>query len=240
MNPLRVLTYNIQFGRGMDRVVDLDRIAAAIRPFDPDVLALQEVDIHRTRSGVCDQAQYLADKLGLTLEFSTAIEVGTERCGNATLTKLPILATRHVRLPRRTPTSEPRCALLTRLAWGDSELDLINTHLTDAAGMAERQSQVEEVLAALGDRRTIVCGDLNCTPLSRPFRTLARQLRPIASPLSWPSTLPLIPLDHILIAGDLHVVRSGLWRGPGVRRASDHVPVFAELERGAAPGVAAA
>jgi len=240
MTPLRVLTYNIQFGRGVDRAIDLDRIAAAIRPFDPDVLALQEVDIDRVRSGGRDQARYLADQLGLTLEFATAIEHGTERCGNATLTRLPILRTRQVRLPRRTPTSEPRCALMTRLGWNDTEIDLVNTHLTDAVGSAERQTQVEELLHALGADHTIVCGDLNCTPWSRPFRTLARQLRPIASPLSWPAPMPVIPLDHIFIRGDLHVVRSGLWRGPGVRRASDHVPVFAELELGVAPGVVAA
>jgi endonuclease/exonuclease/phosphatase family metal-dependent hydrolase len=47
--------------------------------------------------------------------------------------------------------------------------------------------------------------------------------------VSWPSPLPLMPLDHILINGDLAVIRSGLWRGPGVRIASDHAPVFAEI-----------
>jgi endonuclease/exonuclease/phosphatase family metal-dependent hydrolase len=240
MKSLRVLTYNIQFGRGIDRAIDLDRLAAAIRPFDPDVLALQEVDIDRARSGFRDQAQYLADQLGLTLEFAAAIQEGSERCGNATLTRLPIVRTRQVRLSRRTPASEPRCALVTRLAWGDTELDMVNTHLTDALCSAERQTQVNELLQAIGADRTILCGDLNCTPWSRPFRTLARQLRPIASPLSWPAPLPVIPLDHIFIRGDLHVVRSGLWRGPGARRASDHVPVFAELGRGNAPGVIAA
>lgn len=238
--PLRVLTYNIQFGRGTDRAIDLDRIAETVAPFSPDVLALQEVDIDRARSGFRDQVRYLADKLGLTFEYVTCIDDGAGRCGNATLTRLPILRTRQLRLPRRTPTSEPRCALVTRLAWAGTEVDVVNTHLTDAAGMAERQTQVEELLALLGDDRTVLMGDLNCTPWSRPFRTLARQLRPVASPLSWPAPLPLVPLDHILIRGDLRVVRSGLWRGPLVRRASDHAPVFAELELAHVPSAVAA
>ena len=228
MQPLRVLTYNVQFCRGIDRAVDIPRIAAAIAPFDPDVLALQEVDVDCARSGMCDQAQRLAELLGLHVTFGPTIERGNERIGNATLTRLPVLATRQVRLPVSLPDHEPRCALVTRHTWRDLELDLINTHFSDRSAR-DRQAQAEEVLRAIGEDPTVVCGDLNCTPWSRPFRTLARRLRPVASPRTWPSPLPLIPLDHILIRGDLTVLRSGLWRGPGVRRASDHLPVFAEL-----------
>src|SRR4051812_45073164 len=41
----------------------------------------------------------------------------------------------------------------------------------------------------------------------------------------------VVALDQVIIRGAVRVLRSGLWRGPGVRRASDHAPVFAELER---------
>jgi endonuclease/exonuclease/phosphatase family metal-dependent hydrolase len=228
MSLLRILTYNVQFCRGVDRAVDISRIAGAIAPFEPDVLALQEVDIQCARSGTCDQAQRLGEALGMEVMFGAALPLGTGRSGNATLTRLPVLATRQIRLPVAVASHEPRCALVTRFGWRGLEVDVINTHLSDRSA-GDRLAQAEELLRAIGEDPTVVCGDLNCTPWSRPFRRLARHLRPVASPRSWPSPLPIIPLDHILIRGDLSVVRSGLWRGPGVRRASDHLPVFAEL-----------
>lgn len=236
MRPLRVMTYNIHGGRGTDGRVDLARIADVVASFDPDLLALQEVDVNRSRSGDVDQVQDLSQRLGLEARFGMTIEVGTEQYGIATLTRLPILTTYQLALPWRAanPRSEPRCALVTRVDWHGTEVDMINTHLSVRFG--ERDGQVATILEALAAddipdaATTIVAGDFNCTPWSRPFRALRGGLRAAASPRSWPSALPLIPLDHILFKGRFRVVRSGPWRGAGVRRASDHVPVFAELE----------
>lgn len=236
MSGLRVMTYNIHGGRGTDGSIDLERIAAVVEPFNPDILAIQEVDVNRSRSGAVDQAQLLGERLGLDVRFGLTVEDGPERYGIATLTRLPIVDTRQLCLPWKesNPRSEPRCALVTRLEWRGTEIDMINTHLSVRFG--ERQGQVATLLAALDDAgapalsETIIAGDFNCTPWSRPFKTLCCGLTSAASPRSWPSALPLIPLDHILFRGQLRVVRSGIWRGAGVRRASDHVPVIAELE----------
>lgn len=230
MSGLRVMTYNIRGARGSDDRVDLGRIAAVVAPFDPDILALQEVDVNRARSGSLDQAHELGERLGLTARFAVTVERGSEHYGIATLTRLPILESRQLCLPRRAQR-EPRCALVTRLAWRDIELDMINTHLSTQ--LSERGQQLAALLGALGEDRaaeTVIAGDFNCTPWSRPFRALCCGLTSAASPRSWPARLPVIPVDHILFRGRLRVVRSGLWRGPGVRRASDHMPVVAELE----------
>ena len=234
MSGLRVMTYNIRGARGSDNRIDLDRIAGVIAPFGADIVALQEVDVNRARSGRIDQAHQLGQRLGMTVQFGPTVESGTERYGIATLTRLPILASRQLRLPRR-ELREPRCALVTRLDWRGTELDMINTHLSTQ--MSERGEQLAALLAALGADHapeTILAGDFNCTPWSRPFRQLCGDLRSVASPRSWPAQLPVVPIDHILVRGRLRVVRSGRWRGPGVRRASDHVPVVAELAATAA------
>lgn len=228
MSALKVMTYNIRGARGSDGRVDLDRVAGVVAPFAPDILALQEVDVNRARSGGIDQAHQLAERLGMTARFAMTVERGSEHYGIATLTRLPILDSRQVCLPRR-ELREPRCALVTRLAWRDLELDMINTHLSTQ--LRERGTQLAALLSALDlDRaaEVIIAGDFNCTPWSKPFRNL--RLTSAASPRSWPARLPLVPVDHILFRGRLRVVRSGLWRGPGVRRASDHMPVVAELE----------
>ncbi len=231
MARLRVMTYNIHRGFGTDGQQDLARIAAVIAGFSPDVLALQEVDVFKSRSGRIDQAHALAERLGLEARFGPTIEADGERYGIATLTRLAILDTRQVCLPwrERNPRSEPRCALVTRMRWDDLELDVINTHL--AVRLGERHGQATTLLGALDDARPlIVAGDFNCTPWSRPFKLLRGALQTASSPRSWPSAFPLIPLDHILFRGPFRVLRSGLWRVPGARRASDHAPVVAELE----------
>ena len=78
---LRVMTYNMHSGRGTDDRCDLGRIADVIRSYGPDVVALQEVDAGRMRSGSVDQSELLGAALGMNVHFAPAIETGTERYG---------------------------------------------------------------------------------------------------------------------------------------------------------------
>ncbi len=43
---MKLLTWNIQWGRGCDGRVDLDRIARVARAAEPDVICLQEVAVN--------------------------------------------------------------------------------------------------------------------------------------------------------------------------------------------------
>jgi endonuclease/exonuclease/phosphatase family metal-dependent hydrolase len=230
---LRVLSYNIRNGLGTDRRVDLSRIAGIIAAFEPHIVALQEVDVGRLRSGTVDQPAELAARLGMRSHFGLCFESRGERYGIATLTSLPLVTTRRLSLPHEAHRrgSEPRCALITRLAWPSpaAELDMVNTHLSVVPD--ERPAQVAALVRELPGREVIIAGDFNCTPSSVPFRTLSGGMRSATGGArTFPSWLPIVPIDHILIRGPLHVVRGGRWtRGP-VRRASDHLPVFAELE----------
>ncbi|HEY5945163.1 MAG TPA: endonuclease/exonuclease/phosphatase family protein, partial [Kofleriaceae bacterium] len=88
-NRLRVMTYNMHSGRGTDDRYDLGRIADVISSYEPHIVALQEVDVMRMRSGAVDQAHQLGARLGLEVHFAPAIERGGERYGIATLTRLP-------------------------------------------------------------------------------------------------------------------------------------------------------
>ena len=48
---IRVLSYNIHHGEGVDGVLDLARIGGVIKSVKPDLVALQEVDRNASRSG---------------------------------------------------------------------------------------------------------------------------------------------------------------------------------------------
>lgn len=228
------MTYNIRNGRGRDSRVDLDRIADVIASFEPDIVALQEVDAHRPRSGTVDQAQHLAVRLGMTGTFGACIDKGDERYGIATLSRLPFVEVRQLCLPAQPHRwrSEPRCALVTRLAWpaAGSELDVVNTHLSVLPG--ERPAQVAAIADGLDAEEVILAGDFNCTPSSHAFRVLSAHLAAVSRKArSWPAAWPLLALDHILYRGPLGVVSAGAWRKGPAGRASDHLPVVAELER---------
>lgn len=58
---MNIVSYNIQFGRGLDREIDLNRICKSID--QADVICLQEVDVGWQRSGGVDQAKAIAEIL---------------------------------------------------------------------------------------------------------------------------------------------------------------------------------
>src|SRR4249920_213835 len=69
--PLRVMTYNIHAGHG-----NLARTAEAIRAVAPDIVALQEVDVHWSdRSAFVDQVGALAATLGMNAAFAPIYHV---------------------------------------------------------------------------------------------------------------------------------------------------------------------
>lgn len=55
---MKLVTYNIHYGKGQDGRFDLKRIADAVR--GADIIGLQEVDLYWQRSGGLDQASDLA------------------------------------------------------------------------------------------------------------------------------------------------------------------------------------
>ena len=58
---MEVVSYNIQFGRGLDRKIDLDRICRSIE--GADIICLQEVEVGWQRSGDVDQPKAISEIL---------------------------------------------------------------------------------------------------------------------------------------------------------------------------------
>ena len=48
---LKIITFNVAHGRGMDGKVDLQRQAEVIKEYKPDIVFLQEVDMYTKRAG---------------------------------------------------------------------------------------------------------------------------------------------------------------------------------------------
>lgn len=120
---MRIATFNILHGRTVaDDAVDLDRLRACVRDLDPDVLALQEVDLEQDRSGFADLTAVAAEAMGAVAHrFVAAIsgtpgatwmaatgeeQPGTAAYGIALLSRFPASSWQVVRLPR-IPTRFP-------------------------------------------------------------------------------------------------------------------------------------
>ena len=109
---MKLVTYNIQYGRGKDERYDLNRIAGDVA--GADLIALQEVERNWDRSGMVDQAGALAALLGdyywvygpgVDLDASLRGPHGRplnrrRQFGNMILSKTPILSSRNHLLPK--------------------------------------------------------------------------------------------------------------------------------------------
>jgi endonuclease/exonuclease/phosphatase family metal-dependent hydrolase len=247
---LRVLTYNVHSCRGADGRFSPERIAAVIAGARPDVVALQELDAGRARSGGLDQAQAIARELGMRAHFHPALRVAEERYGDAVLSALPMRLVKAGPLPGlpNRPLLEPRGALWVAVELGGGvELQVINTHLGLLA--RERLAQAEALLGEewLGHpecrgRPALLLGDFNAVSRSPAFRRLAGRLQDAQGAVAghrprptFPARWPLIRIDHVFLGPGVEAFRAEVRRGPLERAASDHLPLVVDVMVGASP-----
>lgn len=157
---IAILSWNIQYGLGVDGQVDLDRIAATCLALgDADILCLQEVSVgfgELAPAAAADQVAALASRFpGHEPVFVPAIDRpgagGRRRFGNMILSRLPVLDVVAHALPRpadATVIHMQRHALEATVAVGDRALRVVTTHL-EYHSRAQRLAQAQR-LAALG------------------------------------------------------------------------------------------
>lgn len=236
---LTVLSYNIHHGEGTDGVIDLQRIANVIRPFNPDFVALQEVDRNTGRAKGVDQAQLLADLLDMPAVFGKALDFDGGQYGNALLTRHGIASSVSHVIPH-SEGREPRIVLEAEAvidAGGAAEIALrvLVTHLDHMPGDVDRLAAVEAIARVVEKRGgipMILAGDLNATPGSEPLSRLRENwlIAGDGEPLATiPVARPSRQIDYILCRP------AERWRCvetlvPNDAEASDHRPIAAALE----------
>lgn len=249
----RILTYNVHRCVGPDRRLDVGRVAEVIARLNPDIVALQELDVGRARTGGVDQAHEIARRLKMAFHFHPALRVEEELYGDAILTALPERMIQTGPLPGHPglPQLEPRGALWISVEIGGRDVHIINTHL----GLVPREQQIQARWLAgqtwldhpLRQGPTILLGDFNATGTSVVYRTLtsklepARRLSPHRSPTStFPSALPVLRIDHIFVSPEIGVENVFAPFEPLTRAASDHLPLVMDFTVAAAGPAAAA
>lgn len=237
---LRVLCYNIHYGQGNDGVYDLERLAAVIKAVEPDLVALQEVDVMVRRSGQVHQAEELGRLTGLDVYYGPTQHYEGGLFGNAILTKLPVSRVWIQPLPYTEATPElttyPRGFVAVNVRTpGGKEVRVVSTHFQHNVE-EDRVAEAEAVNGFLAGKDdplpTILAGDINAVPDSEPMKVLLSKwtnaIDAEAAP-TVPSKDPKSRIDYILFRqGDPFEVLET--RVIPEAMASDHRPVFTVLK----------
>lgn len=232
---LRVLSYNIHHAEGIDRKLDLQRIAEVIKSVKPDIVALQEVDQNVMRSDKVDQPAELARLTDMQSAFGGNIKLQGGGYGNALLTRFEIKRHENHLLPV-VGQGEQRGVLEAELEVPGLKqpLRFLATHLDHRPNDAERLASVKlinELFALAPTAPAMLAGDLNDSPDSKTLEALEKHWTPTthkASP-TFPSQKPTTQIDFILYRpGERWKVIETKALDEAV--ASDHRAIFAVIE----------
>jgi len=232
---LRVLSYNIHHAEGVDRKLDIERIASVILSVKPDIVALQEVDQKVKRTESVDQPAELAQLTEMNVIFGANIELQGGHYGNAVLSRFPIIRHKNHLLPN-IDGSEQRGVIggEITLPKSNQSLLLLATHLDYRADERERMASakfINELIASHPQHPALLAGDLNATPESETLQLFGTKwTRANEKPMATvPVNQPTKQIDYILYRP------ANRWKVVEVKVldeavASDHRAIFAVLE----------
>ncbi len=238
---LKVMTYNIHHGEGIDGKIDINRIAKIIRETGVDLVALQEVDQATERSLGIKILDSLSSITKMHFYFDKNIDFEGGEYGNGILSRLPILVKYNYHYSMIT-NREQRGLLQTVVDFLGHEILFMATHLDSNGDDSERVASVDQIKSEIKkypEMPVIICGDFNDTTMSQTILNMKEDYSDTweqvgeGMGLTFPSDFPEKRIDYIFYSNknetikntylepvQISVLRSG---------ASDHLPVIAEF-----------
>jgi endonuclease/exonuclease/phosphatase family metal-dependent hydrolase/glycosyltransferase involved in cell wall biosynthesis len=241
---IRLMTYNVHSCVGLDGKISPERIARVIGRHEPDIVAMQELDMNRPRTGRVNQPHLIAQKLEMLCHFHPSFQIEEEHYGNAILSRYPMGLIYAGALPGLLgrPNIELRGALWTSIKIDDDvTLQFINTHL--GLYKKERLNQIEALLSNTWLKHPecripiVLCGDFNALPYSSVYKLIGgtlldaqRELKFHKPKATWFSHYPIGRIDHVFVSSDIKVVNVEVSRTSLDKVASDHLPLIVDIE----------
>ena len=156
--------------------------------------------------------------------------------GNALLLRTGIEAI--ATCPVDLPTLEPRGAISADLAIGASRLRIIGMHL-DLSGLRRRHQAMAiaaHCASRADDMPTVLMGDLNEWSTSGGvIGEFGRSFSVLSPGRSFHARRPVAQLDRIMHSDGIDVLDCGVHHSALAARASDHLPVWADIRLSARP-----
>ncbi len=230
---LRIMTFNVRHGTSINGEENIEKQAAIIKAYRPDLAALQEIDKNCTRSGSIDQVKRFSELTGMDGSFSAFMPYDGGEYGLASLSILKVVKTEYPRLPEG---AEPKTAVIQIVELTNGRrLAFVNVHF-DWTTTERRLPQANTVLKRLDELNlaAIIAGDYNAEPGSPEiklfetagFKTITKRPQPFTFDAKNPSK----ELDHIYVK-DSDDIKFKLVKIEVLeeKEASDHRPVLADL-----------
>lgn len=223
-NTLRVMSYNVRNCKGMDEVVNYERISNVICNLAPDIVALQELDSVTSRSKGVDVLDKLARETLMYPTYGAAINYQGGKYGIGILSKEKPLKVEKISLPGR---EESRVLLIVEF----EKYVLCNTHFSlTPEDQLSSVTIIEEAVKGI-NKPLILAGDMNSTPDSPTQSAMSKKFTILSNKkqLTFPSDKPKECIDYIYGYGknttysvtDGFVIEKQL--------ASDHLPIFVDI-----------
>ena len=219
---VRVMSYNVRNGVGMDGIKDIERCTDIILDARPDVVAVQELDSMSRRN----QRYVLGDMAKLTGYhdyYHRTIPYKGGAYGIGVLTREKALSVDFCKLPCR---REPRGLLIVEM----KKYYILCTHLSlNAQDRLTSVGIIRDVVSKL-NKPVFIAGDMNATPTSAPikaFKEYAQVLNDV-NKFTIPSKNPRKCIDYILgTNGRFKVKKDHVYNGV---LASDHLPLYVDVK----------
>lgn len=222
---LKLISYNIHSGVGVDGVQDYGRIGRFLAARGADVVLLQEVDT-RSLSGYPEEhmaALCAGDHFRLLP--SPAVYTSEGWFGNGLLTRFPVVFNQSIDVSQL--GRQPRNIQEVILNTDEGLLYLLNTHKGLRA--IERREQINRLGRHLRKARaipTVVGGDFNEWQLLSPrLHKLNEILIAQKLPATFPTVWPLFRLDRFWVDPGSIAVSAQVVKTPESRVFSDHYPI---------------
>ena len=241
-SEIRVVTYNIRWRSG-DELRDIIKLLQD----DPEVggatiLALQEVDRHKKRSGNSNTAKMIADRLGLHYVWAAppaARPTDEEETGVALLSVYPLSDVRRIVLPHPGPNGRRRVALGASVEIGHRRLRVYSAHAETRIPLDKKMEQYKALIEDLShypaNMPAIIMGDLNTWQPGAGDRTIkvftdAGLKTPFGAEATFKRRVLFVPielkLDWVWLRG-LEASAHGIDRAIEI---SDHWPLWTNIK----------
>ena len=212
---LKIMSYNIHIGNPPSKpgIIDMKAIIKAIKIENPDLVALQEVDVNTNRSGKINQAENIARSLKMNLYFAKAIDHDGGDYGVCILSKYPISEQKTYQLTTIKDTGgEPRVLATAKIDLKNGKFIRFGaTHLDHLNKSVNREVQMEEInqIALNETLPFIIAGDLNAVEESSAIQKMDKVFTRTCQKCdpTFPVVKPNRTIDFIAFRKATHLAR---------------------------------
>lgn len=224
---IKVASYNMRKGIGLDRRRDPARVLQVLGEIDADIVALQEADRRFGTRASAIPAPMLRDHSDYIAVNLTGHPHSIGWHGNALLIRggAEVEESHALHLP----TLEPRGAVAATIRIKGHRIRIVGMHL-DISGLRRRQ-QARAILDHIAEGETlptILMGDCNeWRSRGGCLTDFTAYFDPVETGHSFHSRKPVARLDRIFASSDFQALDAGVHNSPAAGRASDHLPIWA-------------